>query len=213
MRNRILTLLALGVAAGAPCFGALTSFNVTLDMTALPTANYYFDFNMADADGVANNTVNISNFAITDTLIGSLNLTPPASGDLTTGLVLPDNAPGGFSDANQQFSHTSGSGSLSFTFSYDPAFAGGRPDEFSFSILDSTFTTIANPASNGGLIQLDFSSTSALPVTFAALNPAFGGIDPTLMESPEPASIVLTGAGAALLLLLAYRRGKTCRQR
>ncbi len=135
---------------------------------------------------------------------------------MATGQTLPDNdaALDGFSNAEQQFSHTSGGGSLSFTFSYDPSFAAGGPgpDLFTFSILDSAQNTIVNNlASNGGLIQVVFNSGSALPQTFAA-DSGFGSIDPLLTESPEPASIVLTGAGAALLLLLAYRRGKTCRQ-
>ncbi len=75
MRNRILAFLALGFASGAPCFGALTSYNVTLDMSAseLMTGTYYLDFQMVDGDGVTNNTVSVSNFTITtDTLMGGL---------------------------------------------------------------------------------------------------------------------------------------------
>jgi hypothetical protein len=77
-------------------------------MSALPTGIYTFDLNMADGDTVANNTVNVSDFTISDTLLGSLFLSPGASGTLAS-LTLPDDAAtDGMSDANQQFSHTSG---------------------------------------------------------------------------------------------------------
>jgi hypothetical protein len=204
--NGVGLCLALGLVL-LPC-RANTTYNVTLDMSGLPTlgtGDYSFAFEMVDGDGVANNTVTISNFTITDTLIPSLSLSGGASGNLGTSLSLPDDAAGsGFSAATQGFNHTAGSGSLSFTFSYTGAFAGGSPDEFGFEISDNNGNPIvSNPASNGGvLIDLDFSSASAAPVAFAA-DPSFGSIDPTLqLVLPEPGSIALLTLGFGVLGML-----------
>ncbi len=199
-----------------PC-RANTMYNVTLNMASLPTlgsGNYSFAFEMVDGDFAANNTVKISNFTITDLLIPSLSLSGGASGNLGTSLSLPDDAAGsGFSAATQGFNHTAGSGSLSFTFSYTGAFAGGTPDEFGFEIAsdNSGNPIVTNPASNGGvLIDLDINSANAVPVAFAS-DPSFGSIDPTLqLVTPEPGSIGLLALGFGVLGclgLLSRRRG------
>jgi hypothetical protein len=205
--KRAILILTAGLAAVLPARSATLSDNVTLNLSGLPTlgsGNYTLEFNFVDGDGVTNNTVTITNFQITDTLIPSLSLSGNASGTLATTLVLTDAQALGFSDANQGFNHTAGSGSLSFTFSYTTAFAGGTPDEFSFLILDNNLNTIVtNPASNGGLIQLDINSGSATPQVFAA-DPSFGSIQPIVtptgpLAAPEPGTFGLLIAGLIVI--------------
>ena len=210
MRNTIISLIIFGAALPA----SANTVAVTLDMTNLPTlasGDYSFAFEMVDGDGVKNNTVTISNFTITNPLVGSLALSGGASGTLATSLSLPDNdaALDGFSLASQQFQHTAGSGAISFDLTDNANFAGGIPDEFNFLILDNNSNPIvSNVNSNvGGLIQIDFGSTVTTQV-FAA-DAAFGSIKPILTPVnavPEPSSFAFAAFGLALLALVRVRR-------
>jgi hypothetical protein len=206
VKNLFFLSLILTCSMLAPAHAATITYDAMLNMNGLPTlasGHYTLDFQLTDGDGTAgDNTVVVSNFMISQTLIPSLTLIGSATGTLGSSVVLTDNPIG---DANQGFSHTAGSGTISFRFSYttNPN-TSGFPDEFSFSVLDNNLNSIVtNPASNGGLIQLDINSATAVPQVFAA-DQRFGSIDPAISRVvgtgavPEPGSWPLVAGALAV---------------
>ena len=182
---------------------------VTVDTSALgglPNGPFFLGFELADGSGTGdgNNAVILSNFQF-----GSGNATGfplilgSAFGDLSSTVTLTD------ADAASVFAQSFVSGNtlsflLSFTTNVD---AGGTPDEFIFSILDSTFTPIPTSSLSplSPFLVIDLDSANPAVQTFGADSvpaPNIGDV----ASVPEPSSAVLMGIPLAALAWASWRR-------
>lgn len=118
-------------------------FDIVIDTTPLVGQAAALAFDLIDGDGVANNTVTIQNFTLTDGTLGSATPTGGAGGGLPGNASLTDSS--AFSEWLQEL--TLGT-SLAFSLEVTTAFAGGFPDQFAFYLLDN------DPLSAGYLLPL-----------------------------------------------------------
>lgn len=201
----VLTLTA-SVAGAAPF-----SFVVTVDTTALTGgagAPFWLDFLLIDGGaGSASNELTISalGFSTGAPVAGTAQTDGGggATGDLATGVSLTD--AGFFNDFYQQF--TPGA-SLSFLVSSTANFAGGTPDQFSFSILQGAFP-MNLPTTDpifGRNALLAFDINAALlglgdVQTFQTTDPSGVTVTVSAVPTPvpEPATLLLVTAGLATL--------------
>jgi hypothetical protein len=205
---RALLFLALAVSAVR---GSVIQ-TVTVDTSALgalPNGPFSVAFELADGSGTGdgNNAVILSDFQFgSGSPVGSPLILGSGFGDLSTTVTLTDADPAGvfvqtFTPGNSL------SFLLSFTTNVDP---GGTPDEFVFSILDSTFTPIPTSSSNplSPFLEIDIDSDQPAIQTFGADSvPA-----PTVADAvPEPSSaalMILPLAGLAWCGLRKVRLGQ-----
>lgn len=188
---RALLFLTLAVSA----IRADVVKTVTLDTTnvgALPDGPFSLAFELADGSGIGdgNNAVVLSDFQFgSGSPIGSPLILGSGFGDLSSTVTLTDADPAGvfvqgFTPGNTL------SFLLSFTTNVD---LGGTPDEFVFSILDSTFTPIptgsASPLSPFLVIDLD--SNNPAIQTFSADSVPAPSIADAPSSVPEPSSAAL----------------------
>lgn len=199
------TLAAIGLF-GAPA-RADYLYQVQMDTSALvghAAGPFSIDFQLIDGDGVADNTVTLSQFAFGGGgPLGAASLTGGASGDLSSLVTLTDSA---FLNAFVQ-PFTPGA-TLSFRLSTTSVFAGGVPDAFSFAILDSTGVELPTTGFSGAFVQLDLEGGEPLVQTFGsdpAQAPAAGGAPvsiapPTVRlmaaSAPEPGALALLAVAA-----------------
>lgn len=187
-------------------------FNVSMNTAALvgdPAAPFFLEFQFNDGSGTndGNNTVVMDQFALGagGGAVGLPSTIGGVTGDLSSSVTLTD------SDFFNQFIQEFTPGDLlSFRLKLPTNVdAGGVPDEFSFSILDSGFTEIPTLGFFDVFLLADIDSNHPVPSGFASdssRNTAAGGapvdLDAPLIrevtEVPEPA-----GAGLAALSLLA----------
>jgi hypothetical protein len=186
-------------------------YTVQMDTSALvghPAGPFSLDFQLIDGDGVANNTVTLTNFVFgSGSPSGTATLTGAASGDLSSLVTLTDT--GFLNEFTQGF--TPGN-TLSFDIAATNNFAGGTPDAFSFAILDNTASELPTVSSSGAFIQMDFAGGVPTVQTFASdpsTAPAGGGgalsiAAPTVTQigaaAPEPATAGLLACGTLPLL-------------
>ncbi len=203
----------------ARCQAGSITVSISMDTSPLighPAGPFSLGFQLTDGSGLgdANNTANLSNFQFGagGGTSGSPTLLGGASGDLSSGVTLTDS---GFLNWFDQ-SFTPGD-ALSFTLTLSTNVdVGGTPDEFSFSILDSTGTEL--PTLGGPFfdvfVAIDIDSGSPTIQTFASdptQSPAAGGppIDmgaPQGTVVPEPGALVLFSTSLVLAALLARKR-------
>jgi PEP-CTERM motif-containing protein len=198
-----------------------TPFSVTLDTSALAAAPGILDgpfslfFQLTDGSGTndGNNTATLSDF----TFGGGSATTGAAvfggaSGDLDGGIVLTDSSFLNF--AAQGF--TPG-GSLSFLLDMSTNVdAGGVPDVFAFSILDSSGALIPtlDPTFADTLLTVNIDSQNPTFLTYAAdldrtdIALAAPQVEPVQSEVPEPASLLLMGTGFLTLTVSRMRRSR-----
>jgi hypothetical protein len=185
-------------------------YHVQMNTSALighPAGPFSLDFQLIDGDGVANNTVTLTNFAFgSGSPSGAPTLTGGASGDLSSQVSLTDT--GVLNEFTQGF--TPGN-TLSFDLSATGHFAGGTPDAFSFAILDKSSSELPTLSSSGAFVQMDFGGGAPTVQTFASdpnTAPAGGGnpvsiAAPTVQlasAAPEPSTIGLLACAALPLV-------------
>ncbi len=149
---------------------------------------------MTDGDGVSNNTVAITNFALGGGMAGpgGPNITGGASGNLSGTVTLTDT--NFLNELDQQFVPGN---PLQFDVQMTTNFAGGTPDQFSFAILDNTLTeipTFSPPGTPDVFLFVDGDSANPPIQTFAGDPNRPGGINisaPQVQIIPEPAAFVL----------------------
>jgi len=211
--KRIFPVIAVTVlAALLPAAGrADTSFDVSLNTSALSGTPQILAFGLNDSDG-STNTVSLTDFnfgagsAVSGTadctLLGSLT-GAGCSGDLTSAVTLTDTTSETFFD--QEFQAGS---SLSFELTTTNDFAGATPDGFAMYLCNSTLTACySDDPSTGALLVLGLGGTPLTPSSFtlngasAQSLPAPVVTESTVTPVPEPSSIVLLFVGFALLIL------------
>jgi hypothetical protein len=216
--------LAAAALLSAPAARADFHYNVQMNTSSLighVAGPFSLDFQLIDGDGVANNTVTLTNFVFGGgSPSGAPTLSGGASGDLSSAVALTDTT--FLNEFTQGF--TPGN-TLSFSLTTTNAFAGsGVPDAFSFAILDRTGAELPTASPSGAFLQSDFGGLGGPTVqTFASdpnTAPAGGGSALTIPAptvqivganaAPEPTPAALLGATALPLLGLLRR---TARQR
>jgi len=216
--GRMLAALALALSSllipGTAKAGAI--LDVTLDVTDLRGNTYgagepySVDFLMTGGQG-NNDSVTISNCAVTAAALGSSSSSGDFSGSLSSSLTVGDTA--FVNDYNQVITPDMTLNNVAITFQMDATtnFASGFiPDNFAFSILDKNGTPIPTTDTFAGTL-LNFNLTPGLGASQVAVFETTGSasvIGPPIVVAggvvPEPASIAslalgLAGVGAVLL--------------
>ena len=211
------TVLALAIGSVAICRAGVI-YDVSLNTTPLigeAAGPFSLGFQLNDGSGAgdANNTAILSNFqfGIGGSASGSPSVFGGATGDLSSGITLIDSS---FLNALAQ-SFNPGN-SLSFRIQVSTNLdAGGTPDEFSFSILDSSGAQIPTNGFVDAFLLLDIDSSNPTLQTFSSdpsRPPQGGGGGITLdapqatLASPEPGTFILLASGISFCLF--FRRLK-----
>jgi len=189
MQSRKSRLVLLALMAGmCPLASASIIFNVSLDTSPLigdPAAPFALEFQFNDGSGLGdgNNTLVLDNFSFG---AGGAAVDPPSnvggvSGSVGTSVSFVDNE--FFNQFIQPF--TPGD-LLTFRVSLSTNVdAGGTPDEFSFAILDSSFTEIPTLGGFDSLLVLDVDSANPTPQVFASDTSRFtAGGGPIALSAP-----------------------------
>jgi hypothetical protein len=211
-------VLGLALAAGsAPICRAGLIYNVSLNTSSLigEAAGPFslgFQFNDGSGPGDSNNTVILSNFqfGVGGSAAGSPSVFGGATGNLSSGITLTDSS---FLNAlAQPFNPGSTLGfRLQTTTNVD---GGGTPDEFSFSILDSTGAQIPTNGFVDAFLILDIDSNPT-PQIFSSdpsRPPQGGGGGITMaaplvtIATPEPGTFILIICGTSFSLFKKRRR-------
>jgi hypothetical protein len=213
------TVLGLALAAwSAPICRAGLIYNVSMNTSPLigeaaGPFSLAFQFNDGSGAGDANNTVILNNFlfGVGGSASGSPTVFGGAAGDLSSGITLIDSS---FLNALAQ-SFNPGS-SLSFRIQLSTNLdVGGTPDEFSFSILDSSGAQIPTNGFVDAFLLFDIDSSNPTLQTFSSdpsRPPQGGGGGITLsapqaiLVSPEPGTFILFIGGISFSLFIRRKR-------
>ena len=177
------------VAFAAPAGAAMV--RVSVDTTPLMGLAGYaaFDF-LAGAPSTGNSAV-VSAFA-SDSTLGASQLSGDISGSLMPGQLLLG---GGLQFFSEWLQGVSTFGNV-MTFELDfglNAFAGGRPDQFSFFLLDASLAPFAtdDPSGASALFYFDLTGISTSPTIFSSAF-AMATIERIVVNVvPEPATPLL----------------------
>lgn len=201
-----------------PATGRGDLFDVSLDVTSLrgntygAGGPYSVDFFMTGGQG-NNDSVTISNFAVTAASLGASSSSGTVSGGLGTSLIVGDTSL--LNDFNQVITPDGTTNSVAITFQMNVTtnfLSGSIPDNFSFSILDSSGSPI--PTTDSAASSLfDFDLKPGLTVSQISLfqttgsSPTIGPATISVASVPEPSSAVLVlGLGAIGLGTFAVSR-------
>jgi len=212
-------VLGLALAAwSAPNCRASLIYNVSMNTSPLigeAAGPFSLAFQLIDGSsaGDANNTVILSNFlfGVGGSASGSPTVFGDATGDLSSGITLTDSS--FFNALAQSFNPGS---SLSFRFQVSTNVdAGGTPDEFSFSILDSSGAEIPTNGFVDAFLILDIDSSNPTPQTFSSdpSRPPQGGGGGITLDAPqaataipEPGTFLLLSCGICFGLFMRRKR-------
>lgn len=205
---RSLFVSTFGVLAGL-IFTAVTAgaipYTVTLNTSPLisgSTGPYYLEFQLVDGDGIANNSVTLSNFVFGGgNATGSTSYQGGASGDLSSSVTLFDSL--FFNSFYEQFKPGN---VLSFDVDMTANYTDPTPDRFTFAILNSSEFEIPTEGLGSELLGVDMK----LPLVFETYK-GTGGSDPALEAPsvsavPEPSTFLLLTGGVAFGLFIRRRR-------
>jgi hypothetical protein len=174
-----------------------------------------FQLNDGSGTGDANNTAILSNFQFGGGSASGLpTLFGGATGDLSSGITLTDSS---FFNAFAQPFNPGGLLVFSLQMSTNVDL-GGTPDEFSFSILDSSGAPIPTTGFVDAFFILDIDSSNPTPQSFGSdpsRLPQGGGGGITMdapifaVVSPEPGTFILLCTGCGMGLILFKKRKLT----
>jgi hypothetical protein len=200
LRSGLVATALLGGMALAPraAHADAIGYNIGIDVGNLSSGNYTFYFNIADGDGVANTTMNFSNFTASgpSTYTGSGTPAP---------FILTDTGSGTeFNDSISFFSGGAG-GQVAFDFTADFT---ASPDSFFLSVFDSSNADVPTAdAFRSALFELNFDGSGYRTYDFNS------GPSPTVrvtaIATPEPATWAMMLMGLALVLAMLKRNKKT----
>lgn len=199
-----------------PATGRGDLFNVSLDVTGLrgntygAGGPYSVDFFMTGGQG-NNDSVTVSNFAVTAASLGTSSSSGDVSGSLSTSLIVGDTSL--INDFNQVITLdlTTNSVVITFQMNVTTNFASGNiPDNFAFSILDTGGNPIPTTDSFGSLFNFDLrpglSPSQIALFQTTGTNPTIGPASISIASVPEPSSVVLVGFGMIGLGAVTVRR-------
>lgn len=196
----------LGLMLWSAVAHAVPPQRVSIDPAPLGGAAFLIAFDFTDG-GPPSNSIAVGSFA-TDGALGSASTAGSVSGALPAGFTLSD---GDF--FNELLQGISGAGAISFEFAATanaPA-AGSLPDTFAVFLLHPQsqlplFAT-TDPSGSNALLTFQIDPGFAEPLTVYSAVPAGGApVTWSVTAVPEPSSLLLSLAGAAMLLGIVRRR-------
>lgn len=207
----LLSAVALFGLVPGTTWADVINYDISMDTAPLighPAGPFSLEFQLTDGSGTGdeNNTAVLSNFAFGGGApVGTPSLIGGATGDAGTSITITESS--FFNQFIQQF--TPGNQldfHLELTTNLQPA---GVPDEFTFSILDSSGSELPTQSFFDVFVEVDINSTNPAVQTFASdptQSPAAGGppIDiaaPT--ATPSVSSVPAPSIGRGLPVLLA----------
>jgi hypothetical protein len=201
----VVTLLM--AASQRPTQADVISGTASLDTSGLSGIfELAFIFTDGSGAGDANNTVTLSNFLFGGGSAGAVDTTLTTggvSGDLTTGAMIIDS-----SFLNVFASSFTPGSLLSFDFGLTTNVdAGGTPDQFSLTLLqsDGAVVNTVDPSGANSLLTVNLDSASPIFSVFASdLTPA--PVVTISVDMPEPPSVLLLAIALLAGLRLALRR-------
>ena len=203
-----IALVARAVAADA---GPIL---ITLDTSPL-SGTQTAVFGLTNSDSSSNN-VTLSSFAFgggsvvsgsADCTLGGTFSGLGCSGDLASSVTLDDADDAAF--FSQQFEPGS---TFSFILNATNNFTGPTPDQFAMFLCDGALNTCYSDDASGALLLLDFAGGNLMPSSFVRFGASAQELAaPTVAVAavPEPGTLTLLGAGAALAAARWRRRKLT----
>lgn len=199
---------ALALSALLTALPALASpFRVSIDTTPLQGSAGYMAFDFVAGNPDPGNSALVSAFA-SDATLGLGSSSGNTNGSLVPG-QLTLSGPAGFSEWLQAV--TIFGNTISFDVDLGEAVsAGGRPDQFSFFLLDTTQAPYptTDPSGAGALFYFDLTGSSTSPVIFTSdfANVSIEAVTPG-GGVPEPGGLPLVlAAGVGAFLAVRGRR-------
>ena len=204
MKRPFATICCLGalLLSAASVDATPLSFRVVVDTAPLvplvgSSGPFYLDFQLNDGSGTLAgiNTATIGGFSFGGgSATGSPTALGGATGSLASAVTLTDGA-NAFNELFQPFIPGS---TLAFLVTLSPTNVdpGPTPDAFSFAILNGSQANLPTTGLGDALLMVNITSTTlglGNVQTFSSTSPA--GVSVTAAAVPEPASLLLLGAG------------------
>jgi hypothetical protein len=194
MKNTIWICSLLAFCAAPPLVRGDVIYSVTVDTTPLAAVAGYMAFDLTGGFPLQDNVATITGFSSSSTLA-----TSSTSGDVSGSLI-----PGPLTLTADQFFNewlqgaTFASGLTTFTLDLTTNLAASAiPDNFSFFLLDSTFTPFdtSDPSGANSLFSIDLTGANTSPQVYTS-SFATATVSPAVSSVPEPGSVWLAVSAA-----------------
>jgi hypothetical protein len=187
-------------------------FDVSLDTSPISgTTEEQLVFELIDGDGVADNSVSLTNFNLgggTPAAPADYLGTSGVSGDLSSGVTMNDS--GGVALFSQLVNFGS---SLTFLLTTTNVFSAGgpAPDALSMSVYTSGFSACYSDDNSCALLRLDLTGQPLTPSSFTLNGATAQGLPAPVVTTanvPEPASLLLVVSALFALGIARKRSGR-----